>query len=134
MIPNEYGRVMRGEGEEGEGGLYASGWVKRGPSGIVGTNRFFFHCLYYFYLFNYLINYLFFRFDAAETVDTIEEDLKNGMISPKVLFLFLFLFPLFPPSLYFLSSHYFSPFSFFPNNRTTNNPSLLFLLKKELNM
>jgi ferredoxin--NADP+ reductase len=33
VIPNESGRVV------GTQGLYAVGWIKRGPSGIIGTNR-----------------------------------------------------------------------------------------------
>jgi NADPH-dependent glutamate synthase beta subunit-like oxidoreductase len=33
VIPNEAGRVS------GTTGLYATGWIKRGPSGIIGTNR-----------------------------------------------------------------------------------------------
>ena len=44
-------------------GLYVSGWLKRGPSGIIGTNKW---C-------------------AEETADSILEDIKNGIItSPKV--------------------------------------------------
>ncbi len=31
VVPNEAGRVRQG--------LYVSGWIKRGPSGIIGTNR-----------------------------------------------------------------------------------------------
>jgi adrenodoxin-NADP+ reductase len=42
------------------GGLYAAGWLKRGPSGIIGTN----------------IN------DAKETVATILHDLDNGNRAP----------------------------------------------------
>lgn len=33
VIPNTAGRV------QGRPGLYATGWIKRGPSGIIGTNR-----------------------------------------------------------------------------------------------
>ena len=37
LIPNEAGRVL----EDGKvhPGLYAAGWIKRGPSGIIGTNK-----------------------------------------------------------------------------------------------
>ena len=42
-------------------GLYVSGWLKRGPSGIIGTN----------------IN------DAKETVASIAQDLKNGVVYEK---------------------------------------------------
>jgi ferredoxin--NADP+ reductase len=33
VIPNEGGRVIGGERE------YVAGWIKRGPSGVIGTNR-----------------------------------------------------------------------------------------------
>lgn len=42
-------------------GLYASGWIKRGPSGIIGSNI----------------------SDARETVATIILDLENGYIGEK---------------------------------------------------
>ena len=35
-MPNEKGRVL--EGEQHDPRLYCSGWLKRGPSGIIGTN------------------------------------------------------------------------------------------------
>jgi ferredoxin/flavodoxin---NADP+ reductase len=36
-IPNEQGRIL---GEGGPlAGLYVSGWIKRGPSGVIGTNK-----------------------------------------------------------------------------------------------
>lgn len=37
IIPNLDGRVIRGEAVAI--GLYATGWIKRGPSGVIGTNR-----------------------------------------------------------------------------------------------
>ena len=37
VIPNRDGRVLIG-GEPAPG-LYVTGWIKRGPSGIIGTNR-----------------------------------------------------------------------------------------------
>jgi ferredoxin--NADP+ reductase len=37
VIPNEDGRVV--EDEKPVPGLYAAGWIKRGPSGIIGTNK-----------------------------------------------------------------------------------------------
>src|SRR3954468_11917683 len=46
-IPNERGRI------EGRSGEYAVGWIKRGPTGIIGTNK----------------------RDAQETVDALLEDL-----------------------------------------------------------
>jgi ferredoxin/flavodoxin---NADP+ reductase len=36
-VPNEAGRVL--SGETVVPGLYVAGWLKRGPSGIIGTNR-----------------------------------------------------------------------------------------------
>ena len=35
---NEIGRVSPASTVEGLAGLYTSGWLKRGPSGIIGTN------------------------------------------------------------------------------------------------
>ena len=50
VIPNEGGRVLKQTGE------YAVGWIKRGPTGIIGTNK----------------------RDAQETVNTLLEDLDAG--------------------------------------------------------
>jgi ferredoxin--NADP+ reductase len=50
VIPNDRGRVLERTGE------YAVGWIKRGPTGIIGTNK----------------------RDAQETVDTLLEDLDAG--------------------------------------------------------
>jgi ferredoxin/flavodoxin---NADP+ reductase len=55
VITHQAGRV----GEHT--GLYAVGWIKRGPSGIIGTNR----------------------ADAVETAQTILADLKNIPAAPK---------------------------------------------------
>ncbi len=38
-IPNEAGRITAEQGGEVISGLYTAGWIKRGPSGIIGTNR-----------------------------------------------------------------------------------------------
>ncbi len=38
-IPNDHGRVLSGTGGEQQPGEYVSGWIKRGPSGIIGTNK-----------------------------------------------------------------------------------------------
>ncbi len=38
VIPNEAGRVMDSSGRPVRG-LYVSGWIKRGPSGVIGTNK-----------------------------------------------------------------------------------------------
>ncbi|HKU55637.1 MAG TPA: FAD-dependent oxidoreductase [Gaiellaceae bacterium] len=52
-IPNEGGRV--------EPGVYCAGWIKRGPTGVIGTNK----------------------KDAAETVDLLLEDVAAGRVTPK---------------------------------------------------
>jgi ferredoxin--NADP+ reductase len=38
VIPNEAGRVL-GEDKKPLPGLYVTGWIKRGPSGLIGTNK-----------------------------------------------------------------------------------------------
>lgn len=38
VVPNEGGRVLRDDGEV-EPGLYVAGWIKRGPTGLIGTNK-----------------------------------------------------------------------------------------------
>jgi ferredoxin--NADP+ reductase len=55
-ISNEAGRVL----DDGEPlpGLYAVGWIKRGPSGVIGTNK----------------------KDAQETVDHLFQDLEAGKL------------------------------------------------------
>ena len=40
IIPNEQGRVLREQDSaEALAGLYVVGWIKRGPSGVIGTNK-----------------------------------------------------------------------------------------------
>ena len=55
-ISNEGGRVT--DNGEQVPGLYAVGWIKRGPSGVIGTNK----------------------KDAQETVDNLFADLEAGRI------------------------------------------------------
>lgn len=55
IIPNKAGRVTGPDGSPVHG-LYVSGWVKRGPSGIIGTNK----------------------VDSSETVATLLSDLDAG--------------------------------------------------------
>jgi ferredoxin/flavodoxin---NADP+ reductase len=56
VIRNEHGRVL---GEDGPlRGEYTVGWIKRGPTGVIGTNK----------------------KDAQETVDAILEDLAAGRL------------------------------------------------------
>ena len=52
-IPNEGGRV--------EPGVYVAGWIKRGPTGVIGTNK----------------------NDATETVELLLEDAAAGRLEPK---------------------------------------------------
>jgi ferredoxin/flavodoxin---NADP+ reductase len=57
VIPNTRGRVV-GEGGEPHPGHYVVGWIKRGPSGVIGTNK----------------------KDAQETIETIFEDFAADRI------------------------------------------------------
>ncbi|MDX6666860.1 MAG: ferredoxin/flavodoxin---NADP+ reductase, partial [Solirubrobacteraceae bacterium] len=57
VLPNESGRVLTPEGEPLRG-VYAVGWIKRGPTGILGTNK----------------------RDAEETVSCLVEDLRTGAL------------------------------------------------------
>jgi len=56
-IDNDKGRVQTAEGEQ-LSGLYTAGWIKRGPTGVIGTNK----------------------TDAQETVQCMVEDLAAGKI------------------------------------------------------
>jgi ferredoxin/flavodoxin---NADP+ reductase len=57
VLPNERGRVLTPAGEPLPG-VYAVGWIKRGPTGILGTNK----------------------RDAEETVSSLVEDLRAGAL------------------------------------------------------
>jgi ferredoxin--NADP+ reductase len=57
VLPNEHGRVLTPEGDLLPG-VYAVGWIKRGPTGILGTNK----------------------RDAEETVSRLVEDLRSGAL------------------------------------------------------
>jgi ferredoxin--NADP+ reductase len=39
IIPNDDGRVLEEDGGAVVSGLYTAGWIKRGPSGLIGTNK-----------------------------------------------------------------------------------------------
>ncbi len=56
VIPNVGGRVV--DGGDPVAGVYCSGWIKRGPSGVIGTNK----------------------KDAAETVELLIEDALAGRL------------------------------------------------------
>ena len=39
IIPNDNGRVMDPDTDQPVTGLYVGGWIKRGPTGVIGTNK-----------------------------------------------------------------------------------------------
>ena len=39
VIPNDHGRILESDTGPPVTGLYAAGWIKRGPSGVIGTNK-----------------------------------------------------------------------------------------------
>jgi ferredoxin--NADP+ reductase len=55
VVPNDAGRVVDGDGRPVPG-EYVAGWIKRGPTGVVGTNK----------------------SDAADTVRSVLADLSHG--------------------------------------------------------
>jgi ferredoxin--NADP+ reductase len=57
VLPNERGRVLGPDGET-LAGVYAVGWIKRGPTGVLGTNK----------------------RDAEESVSRLVEDLAAGAL------------------------------------------------------
>ena len=62
VIPNDEGRVLVAPGAmEMLAGVYVVGWIKRGPSGIIGTNK----------------------PDSAQTAEHLLEDVASGAIIPR---------------------------------------------------
>jgi ferredoxin/flavodoxin---NADP+ reductase len=59
-IRNEHGRVLDDDGRPLPG-VYCSGWIKRGPSGVIGTNK----------------------KDATETVELLLADATAGLLPPR---------------------------------------------------
>ena len=59
IIPNRKGRCL--VGDDPIPGMYVTGWIKRGPTGIIGTNR----------------------ADSLETVESIVEDLSKVRMTRK---------------------------------------------------
>jgi ferredoxin--NADP+ reductase len=57
VLPNQRGRVLRSDGEILPG-VYTVGWIKRGPTGILGTNK----------------------RDAEETIACLVEDMRSGAL------------------------------------------------------
>ena len=60
VVPNDEGRVV--SDERPLGGVYVAGWIKRGPRGVIGTNR---GC-------------------AQETVDALFDDFAAGRLTRRV--------------------------------------------------
>jgi ferredoxin--NADP+ reductase len=58
VILNEKGRVLDPDAKQPVLGEYTGGWIKRGPSGVIGTNK----------------------LDAAETITCMMEDLARGAV------------------------------------------------------
>lgn len=58
VIPNDGGRVVDSQTKEPLLGQYTAGWIKRGPTGVIGTNK----------------------PDAAETVENMLADAREGRI------------------------------------------------------
>ncbi|NKY25778.1 4Fe-4S binding protein [Nocardia gamkensis] len=58
VVPNEHGRVIGADGATARG-VYVSGWIKRGPRGVIGTNR----------------------VDSAETVENLIADFIAGRLT-----------------------------------------------------
>src|SRR5206468_1884947 len=58
VILNEKGRVLDGETKQPIVGEYTAGWIKRGPTGVIDTNK----------------------PDALETVERMIEDLRSGRV------------------------------------------------------
>ncbi|MBA2260470.1 MAG: FAD-dependent oxidoreductase, partial [Acidobacteria bacterium] len=56
VVPNDKGRVLDPESKRPVAGVYVTGWIKRGPSGVIGTNK----------------------PDAVETVNAMVADLEQG--------------------------------------------------------
>ncbi len=59
VLPNKAGKVFDPAGGEAVPGVYAAGWIKRGPSGLIGSNKV---C-------------------ARETVDTMMADINRGAVA-----------------------------------------------------
>jgi ferredoxin--NADP+ reductase len=59
VIANVGGRVV--DGDEPVPGIYCAGWIKRGPTGVIGTNK----------------------KDATETVELLLDDARAGLLPPR---------------------------------------------------
>ena len=59
LVPHEKGRVLEKEGGARLKGHYATGWIKRGPTGVIGNNK----------------------ADSVETVNSLIEDASAGALA-----------------------------------------------------
>lgn len=62
VVPNDGGRVLDPSGKEHLAGSYVVGWIKRGPRGVIGSNK---TC-------------------ARQTVQALAADARGGRLSPPV--------------------------------------------------
>lgn len=60
VVPNDAGRVLDATGEALPG-MYVTGWIKRGPSGFIGTNK----------------------TDSGQTVASLVADLESGLLATR---------------------------------------------------
>jgi ferredoxin--NADP+ reductase len=60
IIPNNVGRVIEAKSEQVVPGEYVVGWAKRGPTGVIGTNK----------------------PDAVESVNSLKDDVAQGRLTP----------------------------------------------------
>ena len=58
VVPNDGGRVMHSDTDKPVDGAYVAGWIKRGPTGFIGTNK---SC-------------------AAQTVQRLVDDYNAGLL------------------------------------------------------
>ena len=58
VVPNHRGRVIDADSQEVVPGQYVVGWIKRGPTGLLGTNK----------------------RDSAETVNAMLEDIEGTIV------------------------------------------------------
>jgi ferredoxin--NADP+ reductase len=58
IVPNERGRILVPPDHQPMAGVYVAGWIKRGPTGVIGTNK----------------------PDAAETVEAMLEDVTRATL------------------------------------------------------
>jgi ferredoxin--NADP+ reductase len=62
VVPNDGGRVMHSDADKPVDGAYVAGWIKRGPTGFIGTNK---SC-------------------AAQTVQRLVDDYNAGLLRDPV--------------------------------------------------